>query len=107
MIDTGQHAFNLERHARHIHRGFRDVCLVLEKNVQRLFGLFCFDVLDAEQHEGAGPVECFADRRSFLQIELTNAADDACDLVRQILRDAFDFRQDDFFLAIHVRIIDM
>src|SRR5438067_12207095 len=37
--------------------GLGDVGLVLEQDVQRLLGLLGIDVLDAQQHQRAGPVE--------------------------------------------------
>src|SRR5262249_49112146 len=64
------------------------VGLGLEQDVQRLLGLLRVDVLDAEQHERARPVDGLADARRLLEIELANAAHDSRDLVGEVLGDA-------------------
>src|SRR5258705_5228507 len=60
-------------------RSLGDVGLVLEQDVEGLLGLLGFDVIDAEQHQRACPVDGLADRRRLLQVELTDGADDAGD----------------------------
>src|SRR5579859_2482353 len=46
-----------------------DVGLVLQQDVQRLFGLLGVDAVDAEQDQRAGPVERLRYRRVLLELE--------------------------------------
>src|SRR5437588_12901486 len=49
--------------------GLGDVGLILQQDVQRLLGLLGVDVLDAQQHQRAGPVEGLRYRRRLLQLQ--------------------------------------
>ena len=84
-----------------------DVGLVLQQDVQRVFGLLRVDVLDTEQHERARPVDGLADARRLLQVELTDAAHDACDLVGEVVGDLGDPSGDDELLALEVGVVDV
>src|SRR4051794_23544245 len=84
-----------------------DVGLVLEQDVQRVLRLLRFDVLDAEQHQRARPVDGLADRRRLLQVELADAAYDAGDLVGQVGADLGHLGEHDLLLALHVRVVDV
>ncbi len=65
------------------------------------------DVLDAEQHEGAGPVDRLGDRRRLLQVELADRPHDAGDLIGEVLADARHLGQHDLLLALHVGVVDV
>src|SRR5687767_11183711 len=84
-----------------------DVGLVLEEDVQRLLGLLGVDLLHAEEHEGAGPVEGLRHRRRLLQLQLADGAHDAHDLVGQVLADVGHPGQHDLLLALDGRVVDV
>src|SRR5262245_54901143 len=65
-----------------------DVGLVLQQDVERLFGLLSIDVVDAEEHQRAGPVDRLAHTGGLLQLELTDRPHDAGDLVGQVVAHA-------------------
>src|SRR5262249_4325190 len=84
-----------------------DVALILEQDVDRGGRLVCVDVLDAEQHERAGPVERLGHGRRLLQLELADRAHDARHLFGEVLGDVGNLRQHDLFLAIEIGIVDV
>src|SRR5262245_16734084 len=84
-----------------------DVALVLEEDVDRGGRLLRVDVLDAEQNQGAGPIERLRDRRRLLQLELTDRTHDACHLLGEVLRDVGNLREHDLLLAIEIGIVDV
>ena len=75
--------------------------------MESLFCLLSIDVFDAKQHQCPCPVEGFAHRWCLLQIQLTNASHDTCDLVGKVLRDVGNLREDNFFFAFHIWVIDV
>src|SRR3954447_2857729 len=84
-----------------------DVGLVLEQDVDRRRGVLGVDVLHAEEHEGAGPVERLRHRWCLLELELTDRTDDAGDLVGEVLGDVGNLREDDLLLALEVEVLDV
>src|SRR4051794_27593766 len=84
-----------------------DVALVLEQDLHRGGGLLRVDVLDAEQHQRAGPVERLGDGRRLLQFELTNRPHDAGDLVGELLADVGHLREHDLLLALEIGVVDV
>src|SRR3954447_13202147 len=84
-----------------------DVALVLEQDVQGLLGLLGVDVLDSEQHQGAGPVDRLRHRRVLLQLQRADRPHDAHDLVGQVLVDTWHPGLHDLLLAVELRVVDM
>src|SRR4051812_22249006 len=84
-----------------------DVRLVLEQDVQRLLGLVGVDVLDAQQQERARPVDRLGNRRMLLQLQRAQRADDARDLVGEMLADARHPREHDLLLTVELGIVDV
>src|SRR6195952_61797 len=84
-----------------------DVGLVLQQDVERLGGDGGVDGLDAEEHEGAGPVDGLGDRRRLLQIEGADRAHDPGDLIGEVLGHALDLGEHDLLLALEVGVVDV
>src|SRR5262245_21317597 len=84
-----------------------DVGLVLQQDVERLLGLLGVDVVDAEEDESAGPVDRLAHAGRLLQLELANRADDAGDLVGEVVADSRHLGQHDLLLAVEIGIVDV
>src|SRR5450756_2948200 len=70
--------------------GLGDVGLVLEEHVERVADDLGGDLGRTEEQERAGPVDRLGDRRCLLQLELTDRADDAGDLVGELVVDLGD-----------------
>ena len=65
------------------------------------------DVVDAEQHERAGPVDRLGHRRRLLQVELADRAHDAGDLVGEVVGDVGHLGQHDLLLALQIGVVDV
>ena len=75
--------------------------------MQGFLGLLCVDVLDAEQHKRAGPVDGLRHRRCLLQVDLADGAHDSGDLVGQVLGDTGNLGEHDLLLAVHLWVVDV
>ena len=84
-----------------------DVGLVLEQDVQGLLGDLLVDRLDVEQHQRARPVERLRHARRLLEVELADRADDAGDLVGEVVGDARHLGEHDLLLALERRVVDV
>src|SRR6202453_3547851 len=84
-----------------------DVGLILEQDVQGVLGPGGVDRLHTEQHERAGPVDRFGDRRRLAELERAQRSHDAGHLVGQLLADTRHLGPHDLALALEVRVVDV
>src|SRR5437868_12837712 len=92
---------------RELLHGLGDVALVLQQDVHSARRRVGVDVLDAEQQQRARPVKRLGHRRRLLELELTDGANDASDLIREVLRDVGNLGEDDLLLALEIRVVDV
>ena len=79
--------------------------LILQKERERALDGGGIDGVDAEEQEGAGPVERFGDRRGFFEVEAANGVHDAADAAGERFVDVGDAGAEDGFLAFDIGIV--
>src|SRR5262245_29372741 len=84
-----------------------DVALVLQQHVQRVAEYLRRDLVAAEVHQRARPVDGLRDRWCLLEVEVADRVDDLGDLLGQRAVDLRHAHPHDLLLAVDIRVVDV
>src|SRR6516162_9750732 len=84
-----------------------DVALVLQQHVQRVAEHLGRDLVAAEVHQRARPVDRLRDRRRLLEVEVANRVDDLGDLFGERAVDLGHADAHDLLFAVDVGVVDV